>query len=86
MHYFVDGHLDRFHVLVILYSAAVKIGVHVTFQITVLLDILSPAYLTYMQSTSCKMPGWMKYRLESRFLGEISITSDMQMNHLYGRK
>ena len=37
------------------------------------------AYLTYMQSTSCKMPGWMKHQLESRFLGEVSITSDMQM-------
>ena len=31
-----------------------------------------PAYLTYMQSTSCEMPGWMKYKLESRLLGEIS--------------
>ena len=38
-----------------------------------------PAYLTYMQSTSCEMPGWMKHRLESRLLGEISITSDTQM-------
>ena len=38
-----------------------------------------PAYLTYMQSTSCKMPGWMKRKLESRLLGEISITSDMQV-------
>ena len=38
-----------------------------------------PAYLTYMQSTSCKMPGWMKDKLESRFQGEISIASDMQM-------
>ena len=38
-----------------------------------------PACLTYMQSTSCKMPGWMKHKLESRLLGEISITSDMQM-------
>ena len=38
-----------------------------------------PDYLTYMQSTSCKMPGWMKHKLESRLLGEISITSDMQM-------
>ena len=38
-----------------------------------------PAYLTYMQSTSCKMLGWMKHKLESRLLGEISITSDMQM-------
>ena len=36
-----------------------------------------PAYLTYMQSTSCEMPGWMKHKLESRFLGEISITSDI---------
>ena len=36
-----------------------------------------PAYLTYMQSTSCQMPGWMKHMLESRLPGEISITSDM---------
>ena len=36
-------------------------------------------YLAYMQSTSCKMLGWMKHKLESRLLGEISITSDMQM-------
>ena len=36
-------------------------------------------YLTYMQSTSGKMPGWMKHKLESRLLGEISIISDMQM-------
>ena len=35
--------------------------------------------LTYIQSTSYKMPGWMKHKLESRLLGEISITSDMQM-------
>ena len=41
--------------------------------------ILSPCFLTYMQSTSCEMPGWMKHKLESRLLGEISITSDMQM-------
>ena len=33
-----------------------------------------PAYLTYMQSTSWKMLGWMKHKLESRLLGEISIT------------
>ena len=38
-----------------------------------------PAYLTYMQSISCKMLGWMKHKLESRLLGEISITSDIQM-------
>ena len=36
-------------------------------------------YLTYMQSTSCEMPDWMKHKLESRLLGEISITSDRQM-------
>ena len=38
-----------------------------------------PAYLPYMQSTSCKAPGWMKHKLESRLPGEISITSDTQM-------
>ena len=38
-----------------------------------------PAYLTYIQSTSYKLPSWMKHKLESRFLGEISITSDMQI-------
>ena len=43
-------------------------------------------YLTYMQSTSCKMLGWMKHKLESRFLGGISITLDMQMILPYGRK
>ena len=37
------------------------------------------AYLTSMQSMSCEMPGWMKHKLKSRLLGEISITSDMQM-------
>ena len=37
------------------------------------------AYLTYMQSTSWEIPGWMKLKLESRLLGEISVTSDMQM-------
>ena len=39
----------------------------------------NPACLTYMQSTSYEMLGWMKHKLESRLLGEISITSDMQM-------
>ena len=38
-----------------------------------------PAYLTYMQRTSCEMPGWLKHKLESRLLRKISITSDMQM-------
>ena len=37
------------------------------------------AYLTYMESTSCEMLGWKKYKLESRLPGEISIISDMQM-------
>ena len=36
------------------------------------------AYLTYMQSTSCKMPSWMKHKMESRLPGEISIASDTQ--------
>ena len=38
-----------------------------------------PAYLTYVQGISCEMLGWMKHKLESRLLGEISITSEMQM-------
>ena len=44
------------------------------------------AYLTYMQSISCEMLGWMKHRLESKLPGEASITSDMQMTPPYGRK
>ena len=35
--------------------------------------------ITYMQSTLCEMPDWMKHKLKSRLLEEISITSDMQM-------
>ena len=38
-----------------------------------------PAYLIYMESTSCEMPGWITHKLESRLLGEASTTSDMQM-------
>ena len=45
-----------------------------------------PAYLTYMQSISCEMPGWMKHKLESIFPGEIAITSDMQMTSPLCRK
>ena len=41
--------------------------------------ILNPCLLTYMQSTSCEMLDWMKHKLESGFLGELSIISDMQM-------
>ena len=39
----------------------------------------NPAYLTYMQSTSCEMLGWINHKLESRLPGEISTSSDMQM-------
>ena len=46
-----------------------------------------PAYFTHMQRTTCKMLGWMKYKLGSQSPGEISITSDMQMIcHSYGSK
>ena len=46
--------------------------------------LLSPAYLTYMQSTSWEMLGWMKHKLESRLPGGLSITSDRQMTpHLW---
>ena len=42
-----------------------------------------PAYLTYMQSTSCEtsceMPDWMKHKLESRLPGELPMTPDIQM-------
>ena len=46
-----------------------------------------PAHLTYMQSTSWEMLDWMKHKLESRLLGEISITSDTQMTpHLWQKE
>ena len=45
-----------------------------------------PAYLTSVQSTSCQIPGWVKYKLESRSLGEILTTSDMQMTPPNGKK
>ena len=45
-----------------------------------------PAYLTYMQSTSWEMLAWMKHKLESRWPGEISITSEMQMTPLLWQK
>ena len=45
-----------------------------------------PAYLTYMQSTSWEMPGWVKHKLESRLQKEISITSDMQVTPLLWQK
>ena len=45
-----------------------------------------PAYLTYMENTSYDMPDWMKHKLESRLLGEISITSDIQMTPAFWQK
>ena len=45
-----------------------------------------PAYLTYMQSTSCEMLDWMKHKLESGLAGEISITSDMQRTPPFWQK
>ena len=45
-----------------------------------------PAYLTYMQSTSCEMPGCMQHKLESRLLGEISITSERWWHHPYAER
>ena len=38
-----------------------------------------PPYLTSMQSTSCKMLGWMNHKLELRLPGEISTTTGMQL-------
>ena len=38
-----------------------------------------PVYLSYMQSILCKMPGWIKHKLESRLLREVSTTSDIHM-------
>ena len=43
-------------------------------------------YLIYMQSTSCEILCWMRHKLDSRLLGEIAITSEMQMIHSSGRK
>ena len=45
-----------------------------------------PAYLTYMQSTLCKMPGWITHKLESRLLGEIETASDMHIVPLQWQK
>ena len=46
-----------------------------------------PAYLTAMQNISWEMLVWVKHKLESRLLGEISITSDMQMTpHLWQKQ
>ena len=45
-----------------------------------------PAYLTYMQSTSSEMSGWMKHKLKLRLPREISITSDMQITPPFWQK
>ena len=45
-----------------------------------------PAYLSYMQRTSCERLDWMKHKLDSILSGEIAITSDMQLIPPYGRK
>ena len=45
-----------------------------------------PAYLTHMQSTSCEITGWMKHKLETRLLGEMSIYSDNQMTPILWQK
>ena len=45
-----------------------------------------PTYLTYLQSTSCEMLGYMKHKLELRLPGEISVTSDMQMTSFLWQK
>ena len=45
-----------------------------------------PAYLSYMQRILWKTLHWMKHKLESRLLGDISITSDMQMTPLLRQK
>ena len=45
-----------------------------------------PAYLTSVQSMSCKMLGWMKHKLESRLPGETSKPEIRRWYHTYGRK
>ena len=45
-----------------------------------------PAYLTYIQSISWEIPGWMKHKLESRLQGEISVTLDTKMTPSFWQK
>ena len=56
------------------------------FQIYIKAIYCNPAYLTCMQSTSCKILDWMNHKLESRLPGKISTTSDIQIIHPNGRK
>ena len=60
-------------------EATVKTGHGTTDWFQIGKGVRHPAYLTYIQSTSCEMLDWLKHKLESRLLGEISVTSDMQM-------
>ena len=60
-------------------EATVRTGHGTTHWFQIGKGVCHPAYLTYMQSPSREMLGWKKHKLESRLLGEISITSDMQM-------
>ena len=45
-----------------------------------------PAYLTYMQSTSYEIPGWMNHKLESRLLGKYQQSWICRFHHANGRK
>ena len=62
-------------------EATIRIGHGTTDWFQIGKDYVKAVYccpaLTYMQSTSCEMPGWMKHKLESRLSGKISITSDV---------
>ena len=60
-------------------EATVRTGHETTDWFQIGKGVRHPAYLTYMQSTSRETLVWKKHKLESRLLGEISITSDMQM-------
>ena len=60
-------------------EATVQIGYVTTNWFQIGKCVQQAVYLTYMQSTSCEMPGWMNHRLESRLPGEISTTSDMHL-------
>ena len=59
-------------VLAAVHSAAVNVGAHVAF-------LNYDRKTTYMQSPSRQMPGWMEHNLESRLLGELSVSSEVQM-------
>ena len=72
-----NGTTDQFHFQTDLFKLGKEYGKGAYYH---------PVYLIYMWSTSCEMLGWMKHKLESRLLGEISIISDMQMTQLLWQK